>query len=143
MNAEYKLFDSIAKTTRMNNFYRSGSNKKILLDLSLIDNMDVSEEEKEKLRTHCIKRVCTVISDFDFYMSEIDYFHMISAKLFYKRITVISPDGCKKAYHIMRLCKIDGSEAARRDVWADYKNKKVYNLQNENSDFPEEVQLDK
>lgn len=141
MNAEYKLFDSIAKTARKNNLYRSGSNKKILLDLSLIDEMDVSEEEKEKLRTHCIKRVCTVMSDFDFYMSEIDHFHMITAKLFYKRISVISPDGCKIAYHIMRLCKIDGSEAARRDVWADYVNKKVYNLQNENSDFPEEVQL--
>lgn len=120
---EYKLFKTVKKTAKENNLIiadnASHKNLKLLLEFSLLDEIDISEEEKETVRKKALKDVTPAFLSL-YYMTEFDDFSYCNGKALFYKHRVYTDNGCKYLYDILQLGKIIHSHYERKSRYDDY-----------------------
>lgn len=115
---EYKIFKTAAKTAKENNLvFRDKEN---IFDFSLLDSMEISNQEKEYIKTHDIKYVSAAFKE-SFYGTEFDNFSACIGKSLYHVQKVFSKITGKIRYRIFTLTRIEHNTQKRTCVYDEYK----------------------
>jgi hypothetical protein len=122
---EYKTFKTKKKTAKENNLIISPVDDRYLYDFSLLDDLLVSDEEKEIIKRQLLKYTSSVY-DVDFYSGDIDNFNTFCGKTLFYNHKVYSVDG-RFLYRICQLAKIEHCQGKRKSVYDEY-DKTVYQI---------------
>lgn len=114
---EYKIFKTAAKTAKENSL--AFKDKENLFDFSLLNSMEISEREKEYIKTHDIRCVSAAFKE-SFYGTEFDNFSACIGKALYHVQKVYSQKSGKLIYRIFTLSKIEHNTQERTNVWDNY-----------------------
>lgn len=135
---EYKTSRTASKTAKENALVLAdvaiGSKVKRLFDFSLLDDMTISEEEKEVIKAYAIRGV-TAVNKVSFYGKLFDDFYACDgiAKYFCHR--VFSVEG-KHLYNIFQLASVEHAHKERKSV---YENKYTVTNYNASEGYTEPI----
>lgn len=113
---KYKIFKTAEKTAKENNLIMY--DKERLFDFSLLDKLDITEEEKNSIKEHSLKYVLPYSRDV-FYETKFNNFSVCSGIGIYRMQRVYSTNG-KIRYRIFKLAKIKHTHYERTCVWKEY-----------------------
>lgn len=114
---EYKIFKTAAKTVKENNIVFK--DKENIFDFSLLDSMEISDQEKEYIKEHDIKYVSASFKE-SFYGTEFDNFSACIGKSLYHVQKVFSETTGKIRYRIFTLAKIEHNTQERICIYDKY-----------------------
>lgn len=114
---EYKIFKTAAKTAKENNLVFK--NKENIFDFSLLDSMEISDQEKEYIKEHDMKYISGAFKE-SFYGTDFDDFSACIGKSLYHVQKVFSKTSGKLKYRIFTLARIEHNTQERNSVWSEY-----------------------
>lgn len=123
---EYKLSKSIAKTARENNLVvaeNNISNGKILFDFSELNNVEISENEKNVIREDSLENVCASNKE-SFYGMEFDDYSLCIGRALYYAYKVYNTSG-KRLYVIMQFVKLEHTHTERKSIYDNWNSTKI------------------
>lgn len=112
----YKFFKSAEKTARENGLIQSGKN---LFDFSLLENMEISDAEKEYIKEHALINVNVAFPD-QMYTKELDTYTCCNGEAIYYMYPVYSDGGCRHLYNVLKLYYIKHAHGSRKSVYDKY-----------------------
>lgn len=115
---EYKIFKTAAKTAKENNLVFK--DKENIFDFSLLDAMEITDQEKEYIKEHDIKYVSAAFKE-SFYGTEFNNFSACIGKSLYHVQKVFSETSGKIRYRIFTLARIEHNTQKRNCVYDEYK----------------------
>lgn len=124
---EYKVYKTASKTVKENNLILSDGmfdKKKRLFDFSLLNDMEISEKEKEIIKADAIQNV-TEGNNVSFYGKTFDNFTACNRIADYYVQRVFSVGG-KHLYSIFQLAKIEHNSMKRQSVYERQYNINTY-----------------
>lgn len=112
----YKLFKTVKKTAKENNLIigDDAEKKNILFDFSLLDDLKIEENKKERIKRDALERISPMNRE-QFYEEKPDNFSGITDDTQYYIHRVFSNSGIR-LYNIMQLAKIIHKEYERKNV---------------------------
>ena len=121
MSKEYKISKTAAKTAKENNLVIADSyeKEKRLLDFSLLEDMEISDEEKEVIKKYA-QSVSAAYKE-SFYGETFDNFHACNGIALYKPYKVYNSSTGKRLYVIYQLVAIKHYSSHRQSVYDEYK----------------------
>lgn len=121
MEKEYKISKTAAKTAKENNLVIADSyeKEKRLLDFSLLEDLEISDEEKEVIKKYA--QSVSVAYKKSFYGESFDNFHTCNGTALYKPYKVYNNSTGKRLYVIYRLVAIKHYSSHRQSVYDEYK----------------------
>ena len=121
MVKEYKIGKTAAKTAKENNLVIADSyeKEKRLLDFSFLEDMEISDEEKEVIKKYA--QNVSVAYKKSFYGESFDNFHTCSGIALYKPYKVYNGSTGKRLYVICQLEAIKHYSSHRQSVYDEYK----------------------
>jgi len=119
---EYNLFKSAQKTAKENNLTitKDWNNSNILFDFTLLNDMKITDFEKNCIINDALKHVCASNKE-QFYIHEIDNFTVCEGIAYYTCHKVYNVSG-KHLYNIMQLNNIKHKHGERKTVYEQYYN---------------------
>lgn len=114
---KYKIFKTAAKTAKKNNLVLR--DKENIFDFSLLDNMEISNQEKEYIKDHDMKYISGAFKE-SFYQTQFDNFSACIGKALYHVQKVYSETSGKLKYRIFTLARIEHNTQERNNVWSEY-----------------------
>lgn len=117
MIKEYKFSKTAAKTAKENNLIKQGNN---LYDFSLLDELNLTEWEKQYIIDHAIKYVSAAFRD-QFYGKEYNNYTRCDGEAIYF-LHAVYTNGTKRAYNILQLYAIKHYTGNRKSVFDQYYN---------------------
>lgn len=127
----YQYFKTAKKTAKENNlfFFIGASGNKDLFDFSLLDTMEIPEEEKDVVKEHALKNV-SVASRESWYGKQFDSFHICNGNALYHAKRIYSSATGKLLYRIFILVKIKHVSGTRNNIWERCFQNKEYKSDN-------------
>lgn len=127
----YKYFKTAKKTAKENNLIISigTSGNKDLFDFSLLDTMEISEEEKDVVKEYALKYASVAFRE-SWYGKQFNPFHVCSGNALYHVKRIYSSNTGKLLYRIFILAKIKHISGTRNNVWEEYYKNKEYKADN-------------
>lgn len=119
---EYKLFKTAKKTAKENGLVYA-DNKRIF-DFSLLEELDIPEEEKQVMKDAALKTV-TAGSKTAYAIKKLDNFHFIDGYVDYSVYKVYSHG--KRLYCIFEATNVHNTSGNRKCVWDEYDYKTIDN----------------
>ena len=121
MSKEYKISKTAAKTAKENNLVIADSyeKEKRLLDFSLLEDLEIPDDEKEVIKKYA-KNVSAAYKE-SFYGETFDSFHMCNGIALYKPYKIYNNSTGKRLYVIYQLVAIKHYSSHRQSVYDEYK----------------------
>ena len=121
MTKEYRISKTAAKTAKENNLVIADSyeKEKRLLDFSLLEGMEISDDEKEVIKKYA-QSVSAAYKE-SFYGETFDSFHMCNGIALYKPYKIYNSSTGKRLYVIFQLVAIKHYSSHRQSVYDEYK----------------------
>ena len=121
---DYKLFKTAKKTAKENGLVYA-DNKRIF-DFSLLEELDIPEEEKQVMKDAALKTV-TAGSKTAYAIKKLDNFHFIDGYVDYSVNKVFTDNGCKRLYCIFEAANVHHTSGNRKCVWDEFDYKTIDN----------------
>lgn len=118
---EYNLHKTAKKTATENNLIIADgiyNNKKRLFDFTLLNDIIISDQEKEVIKADALKNV-TAADKTSFYTKVFDNFTACNGNVLYYVHRVFSKDG-RHLYNIFQLAKVEHITKERKSVYENY-----------------------
>lgn len=115
MVKEYKLFKTAKKTAKENNLILVDGHDKKLFDFSILDGVEIPEEEKEVIKENALKNVSCAFSE-AFYGENFNNFHWCDGVVRYTDQCIYSKDTGKRLYVIFSIAAIRHNSYTRKSV---------------------------
>jgi len=125
---EYEFYKTVRKTAKENNLViadRRNTNFKYLFDFSLLENLDISDEEKEYIKQDALNNVTIVNRKNHFYINIFNSFFACEGVVTYHKNRVYSKNGSKYCYDVMQLSSIEHFSKNRKSIYDDFNVTKV------------------
>lgn len=117
----YKLFKTVKKTAKENGLLisKDWNCNTILFDFALLDTLEISDREKQLVKSSALKNVCVSNKD-DFYGADFDNFTRCNGITNYISNNVYNKHG-KRLYTIMQLTRIKHNSFNRDCIYDSFK----------------------
>lgn len=120
---KYQLWKTAKKTATVNNLVLSDNNGiskyKILFDFSLLDSLDIPNEENTAIKNRSV-RYCSVANRTEFIIFNLDNFSLCDATVDFAAYKVYDSLTGQLLYVIMELVHIRYCHAERNSIYDDY-----------------------
>lgn len=119
---DYAYFKTAAKTARINSLAVAEPNGKFLYDFSLLDGMEISEQDKETIKSQSFVDESLILHFCEsFYCKDYNNFESCVGRAYFNTYRINNAKTGKLLYRVYQLIGIDHISQERGSIYSDYR----------------------